>query len=133
MPARSERRPREQYSELFPKDRKQPTLLEARLARESDIWFPNAAEPQAPDADGSLPYYFAGGKTAIGMNLDGKVGPNDFTSPEGEPGIDNQLFRAIGCVDGFRGPQGHWYFFDNFAVQRLPSTACCSKSPTSTI
>ena len=40
------------------------------------------------------------------MNLDGKIGPNDFTSPDGERGIDNQLFRALGCIIGYRGPDG---------------------------
>ena len=29
-----------------------------------------------------------------GFNLDGKIKPNDFVSPDGEKGIDNQLYRA---------------------------------------
>jgi len=38
------------------------------------------------------------GHFAYGFNLDGKVGPDDFTDPEtGETGVDNQLFRALGC------------------------------------
>jgi hypothetical protein len=37
------------------------------------------------------------------FNLDGKVGPNDFTSPEGERGIDSQLYRALGCIKNYRG------------------------------
>jgi hypothetical protein len=35
------------------------------------------------------------------MDLDGKVGKEDFVSPEGVKGVDNQLFRAMGCVKSF--------------------------------
>jgi hypothetical protein len=49
-----------------------------------------------------LPMREVHGKTAIGLNLDGKIGPNDFVSPEGEPGIDNQLYRVLGCIGGER-------------------------------
>ena len=52
-----------------------------------------------PDA---APYRIIQGSTGLGLNLDGKVGPNDFTSPLGDKGIDNQLYRAIGCTRNFR-------------------------------
>jgi hypothetical protein len=51
---------------------------------------------------------------APGMNLDGRqsskpgdAAPNTcahekFTSPAGEAGIDNQLWRAVGCIRGYR-------------------------------
>lgn len=107
--------PREQFAKLFPNDGKTRTLLQTQLAREADIWFPAAQEPATEH--GPLPYYYAGGKTAIGLNLDGKIGPNDFTSPDGEPGIDNQLYRAIGCVAGFRAT-GAYYFFLNEYMAR---------------
>ena len=42
------------------------------------------------------------GKIAAGMNLDGKVGKSDFEGPDGEKGIDNRLWRAVGCVSAFR-------------------------------
>lgn len=42
------------------------------------------------------------GRAAIGMDLNGKVGRADFTSPDGKSGVDNQLWRAIGCVSAFR-------------------------------
>ena len=54
------------------------------------------------------------GNVAGGMNLDGRkmsvpgdVAPNScahakFTSPSGEPGIDNQFWRAMGCIRGYR-------------------------------
>jgi len=54
------------------------------------------------------------GKIAIGLNLDGNTDgratsktPNicthqDFVSPEGQPGIDNQFYRAVGCAQTWR-------------------------------
>ena len=42
-----------------------------------------------------------------GFNLDGKVKPNDFVSPDGEKGIDNQLYRAWGCDSPWRGDNGN--------------------------
>jgi len=88
--------PREQFKILFPeKPGKKYTLLETQLAREAELWFPDTK----PDP---IPYHYAVGTTAFGMNLDGKVGPNDFTSPEGDKGIDNQLQRAWGCVTMYR-------------------------------
>ncbi|WP_426420516.1 hypothetical protein [Bradyrhizobium genosp. A] len=42
-------------------------------------------------------------RIAEGFNLDGKIGPNDFVSPDGEKGIDNALYRAWGCDAPWRG------------------------------
>jgi hypothetical protein len=42
-----------------------------------------------------------------GFNLDGKIKPNDFVSPDGERGIDNQLYRAWGCDAPWRGENGN--------------------------
>jgi hypothetical protein len=38
-----------------------------------------------------------------GFNLDGKIGPKDFISPDGEKGVDNALYRAWGCDAPWRG------------------------------
>ena len=38
-----------------------------------------------------------------GFNLDGKIKPTDFISPDGEKGIDNALYRAWGCDAPWRG------------------------------
>jgi len=38
-----------------------------------------------------------------GFNLDGKIGANDFVSPDGEKGVDNALYRAWGCDAPWRG------------------------------
>jgi hypothetical protein len=42
-----------------------------------------------------------------GFNLDGKIKPNDFVSPDGEKGIDNQLYRGWGCDAPWRGADGN--------------------------
>jgi hypothetical protein len=43
------------------------------------------------------------GKISPGFDLDGKTTAEDFTDPEtGEQGIDNQLFRALGCFVPYR-------------------------------
>ena len=89
--------PREEYKLQFPDDGTKRKVVDTQMVREADIWWPKAT----PDP---FPFHEAGGKIAIGLNLDGKVKPTDFTSPEGRPGIDNQLFRAIGCVMNYRSP-----------------------------
>jgi hypothetical protein len=44
------------------------------------------------------------GQYSFGFNLDGKAGASSFTEPRTkEKGIDNQLFRALGCIEQFRG------------------------------
>lgn len=42
------------------------------------------------------------GEVAAGINLDGKVGKGDFVGPDGSRGVDNRLWRAVGCVSAFR-------------------------------
>src|ERR1700683_628895 len=59
----------------------------------------------------SLPLREAQGKISYGLNLDGTIDGRGtaktcehekFSSPEGEQGIDNQLYRVIGCSRGWR-------------------------------
>jgi hypothetical protein len=102
--------PREQFKLLFPDDGKKRSLAETALAREAEVWFPSEQEP--------LPFHDAVGKIGVGLNLDGKTGPNDFTSPDGETGIDNQMYRAIGCIPGYRGPDGAIRHFENEYMQQ---------------
>ncbi|MBY0510263.1 MAG: hypothetical protein K2P94_08920 [Rhodospirillaceae bacterium] len=50
------------------------------------------------------------GKHGLGFNLDGRKDKNDFVDPiTGEEGVDNQLYRAMGCIRSYRGlpPPGH--------------------------
>ena len=56
------------------------------------------------------------GRTAFGMDLDGDTGSGDppvgvcthanFEGVSGEQGVDNQYFRAVGCNNYWRGPEG---------------------------
>ncbi len=88
--------PREHFKALYPEaPGKKWKLTETQLAREAETWFPNIT----PDP---IPYRTAVGPIAYGLNLDGKIGPNDFTNPAGEKGVDNQLQRAWGCQPTYR-------------------------------
>lgn len=87
--------PREQFAELFPKDGKKRSLTETQLMREAAVWDPDTA----PD---KFKFYEATGKYALGVDLDGKSSPEDFESDDGRKGIDNQLFRVVGCVRNYR-------------------------------
>jgi hypothetical protein len=88
--------PREQFALLFPKDSgKVYTEAESRLMREGRAF--HITNPKDP-----FPFYEAQGPVSYGLNLDGKVGPNDYQDPEGEQGIDNELYRAIGCISAYR-------------------------------
>ena len=99
--------PREQYAKLYPKDGAKRTVAETDLVYEGDVWFPGSQK-----TFDNLPFLEPVSKVAPGLNLDGKVGPNDFESPEGEKGIDNQFYRVFGCVADTR-PGGSLYFFQN--------------------
>ncbi len=103
--------PREQFKLLFPDNGEKRTLLKTQLARESEVWFPTTSKEP-------YPFYEVTGGISIGMNLDGKVDDNDFTSPDGVEGIDNQLYRAIGCIANYRGPDGTLYHFTNKYYQQ---------------
>ncbi len=103
--------PREQFKQLFPVDGPKRTVLESQLAREGEIWFPVRGNDP-------FPFKEAQGATAIGLNLDGKVGPEDFVGPDGEQGIDNQLYRVLGCIENYRGPTGTFYEVTNKRIQQ---------------
>jgi hypothetical protein len=101
--------PREQFKALYPNG---GTVEGTQLAREAVARYPM-------DQQDKFPYREATGKQAIGLNLDGKVGPNDFSSQAGEAGVDNQLFRAIGCTRLFRAPDGTYAHFTNMWVREM--------------
>jgi len=88
--------PREQFAAMFPQtEGKKWTLAETTVAREANVWFPEAGADKFPIQE-------IEGKISYGVNLDGKVKPTDFTSPDGKPGVDNQLYRAVGCIPSYR-------------------------------
>lgn len=102
---------REQFKKLYPESGPKRTLLGTQLQWEIESWYPTMA-------DDGFKFLEAHGPTALGLNLDGKIGPNDFTSPSGEPGIDNQLYRVLGCIKNYRGPDGAFQFFDDEMIGR---------------
>jgi len=101
--------PREQYEKIFPLGSKRK-LVDADLKREADIWLPDLT----PDP---FPWKEALGTVANGVNLDGKVDANDYISNEGEKGIDNELHRAVACVDAFRPGNGIYDLYNHYMQQ----------------
>lgn len=101
--------PREQFKALFPNG---GSVEQTQLAYESRVRYPL-------DQEMKFPYREAKGPISLGLDLDGKAGPNDFTAPSGEPGVDNQLFRAIGCTRLFRTPDGTYAHFTNMWVREF--------------
>ena len=95
--------PREVFKSYFG-DGAGKSVVDTQLAREGFKYFPL-------DTEDKLPYNHAGGKISNGINLDGKVKDGDFTNPDGEVGVDNNLFRVIGCARIYRGPDGAIFFF----------------------
>lgn len=100
--------PREQFEQLFP-FHEALTVEETQLLQEIETWHPTT-EP-----DG-FEFLEVEGELSWGLNLDGEVNANDFTHPDGTPGIDNEVYRAVGCIIGFRGPDGVEYIFQNKAI-----------------
>lgn len=91
--------PPEQFKKLYP-DNGARTVEGSRLAWEGELW--NPTDAPLPNA----PYYEVEGKAGRGMNLDGKVDDNDYIDVDtGEKGIDNQIFRTVGCTYNYRAGQ----------------------------
>lgn len=100
--------PREQFEQLYPNP--QTMSVEAtQLKQEIQTWLPTTA----PDG---FDFREVEGRYSWGLNLDAKDSADDFEHPDGTQGIDNQVYRAVGCVIGFRGPDGVEYIFQNKAI-----------------
>lgn len=95
--------PRERFLALYPEGTHRP-LVETQLNSEIRMWHPSPDDPE------EFRYLEAQGPNALGLNLDGETSPNDFTHPNGTEGIDNQIYRLIGCLQGYRAPVGLYYF-----------------------
>ncbi|MDP5070216.1 MAG: hypothetical protein NWQ45_04890 [Congregibacter sp.] len=100
--------PREQFEQLYPKHTTM-TVKDTQLRQEIQTWLPDT------NSDG-FEFREAQGPYSWGLNLDDAVSSDDFEHPNGTPGIDNQVYRAVGCVIGFRGPDGVEYIFQNKAI-----------------
>jgi len=103
--------PREQFKQLFPSDGTKRTLVETQIMREARQWFPDMSEE-------GFKFKEAGGKVSYGLDLDGKIGAEDFTNQDGVKGVDNQLYRAIGCISNYRAPEGTIYHFEQEYMRR---------------
>lgn len=103
---------REQFKLLFPdaSDHKHD-FADTQLRRQVESYQPTVA----PDA---LPFLEGQGPVAPGVDLDGVAGPEDFTSPEGVRGVDNQMHRVLGCIANYRAPDGPIRFFEDEMVLR---------------
>jgi hypothetical protein len=66
-----------------------------------EVVYTSCSDPQDfPQLDKGHQLY--DGKVAAGMDLDGKVGRDDFVGRDGATGIDNQVWRVMGCIKAFR-------------------------------
>ncbi len=102
--------PREQFDKLF-NDGKVRTVMETQLMREGRQWHPETITEEP------FTFYTAQGDISYGLNLDGNAGSGDFTSPDGAEGIDNELYRVIGCIANYRAG-GTIYHFENEYMRR---------------
>jgi hypothetical protein len=100
--------PREQFEKLYP-NHTAMTVEDTQLRQEVQTWLPST------ESDG-FEFREAEGPYSWGLNLDDALGDDDFEHPDGSKGIDNQVYRAVGCVIGFRGPDGVEYIFQNKAI-----------------
>jgi len=105
---------RDLFAKLFPEGGEgERTVVDTRLMIEGFQYHTNAATTDIYDA---LPFYEAQGNVSYGLNLDGEVNADDFKSPAGEEGIDNQLYRALGCIAGYRKDGPYWFFENDFMI-----------------
>jgi hypothetical protein len=106
---------REQWEAQFPTAEQRRAHLSRCLATTNrgpdceNVWI-------APEAiNDPLPFRAVEGKHAFGMDLDGADGTQaadtcaheEFTSPDGTTGIDNQYYRFLGCDRFVQGGQHH--------------------------
>ncbi len=104
------------WTSLAPKDRIAPThdgdLEPAARARASSLRGPHGEDVcWNPTSVQDPPLRTVQGRLSYGLNLDGTAdghqtgnscGHEKFTGLDHEPGIDNQLYRVLGCIHGWR-------------------------------
>lgn len=105
---------RDLFAKIFPEQNDgEQTVAESRLMIEGYQYHTSTATTDIYD---SIPFYEAQGNVSYGLNLDGEVSADDFKSPAGEEGIDNQLYRALGCIAGYRRDGPYWFFENDFMI-----------------
>ena len=125
------------FKAIFAAEGKTPEEIKNLIDHPNTKEFLNAVENRGPHGEDvcrdptSVPdpgHKTLKGKTAIGFNLDGKTDgsatPNTcahekFTAPDGTPGIDNQYYRALGCMVALRGKRGHDGFVYSYIMERM--------------
>lgn len=106
--------PREQFEKLYPAGRGKYTVEDTQLRMEAETWNPELIERSMVER---LPFHQVQTRKGYGFNLDGKVTAEDFTDPvTGEQGIDNEAYRVLGCIIGFRGPDGVEYIYQDRGI-----------------
>jgi len=81
-------------------ERKVNEILERRAVINGEPVNPMTHPEAVPDPQ----LKFVNAKQSVGFDLDGKQSADDFVDMiTGKPGIDNQLFRSLGCNQNFRG------------------------------
>jgi hypothetical protein len=73
----------------------------------------------------------AEGRVAFGLDLDGAADADHpapgtcahqpFEGPDGRKGVDNQLYRVLGCLSGHRGTRGNDGFVFQYIMERMRS------------
>lgn len=103
----------------------QKVMVEAGYSEDEASWLRDPANPTRSPINGQPMMAFRGsnrqnvydypattpevgltpvtGDIAIGLNLDG-VPETGFAGPDGQRGIDNAFYRALGCCKSLRGP-----------------------------
>ncbi|MBB5686357.1 hypothetical protein [Sphingobium boeckii] len=112
---------RETYLQTVPASERIRLLDKANEQELTTRWQGYAVGPNGinicthPDQFSRPPQRTVKGGVAQGLNLDGDEGAGDgtetcghdnFTSPEGAAGVDNQMWRAMGCMRSWRGVDG---------------------------
>ena len=103
--------PRELFVEKFPDDGTERTVLDTQLKLEGQNWHSDGTN-YSP-----VPYREPQGNISFGLNLDGENGSNNFQSPDGVEGVDNQFYRVIGCTNNFMKAGSMRHFINVFMVQ----------------
>lgn len=98
----------------FPKNRGRPAFQNQTVAYNSCT---NPEDfPQL-----SKGYRLYDGTKAIGSDLDGKQSKRDFTSLDGKPGVDNQLWHAIGCIKAYSEEADRKIAMETLTSARAPT------------
>jgi hypothetical protein len=106
-----------QYRQMDNYQAEYPTA-QARQARERQVGYYTNRGPNGENVfyfptsvKDPLPFRAVKSTVAYGLNLDGEtdgkgagrsIAHENFVSPDGEPGIDNQLYRVLACQPGLR-------------------------------